>query len=181
MFSDFKKRMSAVIQEGRTLSENLSNTYIRQQTPQSTGHYSPSSLTSRDSSTHSDESNLVSSTAGCAHSDQQERSWREIHKGTEANAAAAEQIDGQIQTILANTVISQTQMSDFNSSLSCIPEINRQLVKCTELVQSIGEECRRVEQSVFELEDLLEVLQLQERQLDRKFEMAMYRENKMGK
>lgn len=183
MFSDFKKRMSAVIQEGRTISETLSNTYIRQQ--QSPAH-SPSHHhtlpSSRDSSHPGYEPPFpADSTAGCAHLAQQERSWKEIHKGTEANAAAAEQIDGQIRTILANTGDCMTQLSDLNSSLGCIPDINRQLVKCTDLVQSIGRDCANVQKSLFELEDLLEVLQLQERQLDKKFEMAMYRDKKMGK
>lgn len=178
MFSDFKKRMSAVIQEGRTISENLSNTYIRQQ-QHSPAHSPSSTLPPKDAGHHVPY--LEASTAGCAYLAQQERSWKEIHKGTETNAATAEQIDGQIQTILCNTANCMTQLGDLNSSLGCIPEINRQLVKCTELVQSIGKDCQKVQQSLFELEDLLEVLQLQERQLDRKFGMAMYREKKMGK
>lgn len=177
MFSDFKKRMSAVIQEGRTISESISNTYIRQQ--YSPAH-SPTTLPSS-GSLHSNVSCVVDSSAGCAYLAQQEQSWREIHKGTEVNAAKAEQIDGQIKTILSNSGNCLTQLSDLNSSLSFIPEINRQLVKCTEFVQSIAKDCEKVQQSLFELEDLLEVLQLQERQLERKFEMAMYREKKMGK
>lgn len=180
MFSDFKKRMSAVIQEGRTISESLSNTYIRQQ--HSPVHIPiPSPLSSRNSSSYVDVPLLVDSTAGCAYLAQQEQSWREIHKGTEANAATAEQIDREIQTILSNTGNCMTQLSDLNSSLGCIPEINQQLSKCTEMVQAIAKDCQNVQQSLFELEDLLEVLELQERQLNRKFEMAMYREKKMGK
>lgn len=180
MFSDFKKRMSAVIQEGLSISETISNTYIRQQhstthTPDTSSSQAASQLDA--AAAHC----IVSSTAGCAYLADQERAWREMHNGTAANAAAAEQIDGQIQTIRANAGNYLTQLGDLNSSLNCIPELNRQLIKCTELVQSIGNDCARVHQSLFELEDLFEVLQVQERQLDKKFEMAMYREKKMGK
>lgn len=45
----------------------------------------------------------------------------------------------------------------------------------------INDKCSEVENQLYELQNLMEVLQLQEKQLDSRFEMAMFKERKLGK
>ena len=73
-----------------------------------------------------------------------------------------------------------TDILDLNASLAIIPSIVDQFKACTEMIDEISSSMAEVEKKLMNLEDLVEVLQLQERQLDRRFEMAMYKEKKMA-
>lgn len=173
MFSDLKKRLNSVIQEGRNLSENLSATYIRQTSG------SPDTVSAR--LTTGVIPSCIKLTAGCSYLEEQGLIWKELHDNNELNASKATEIDEQIQTIREASIQSLTDVSDLNHSLNCIPSLKDALRRCGDLTNAIQGDCLRVEQSLYELEDLIEVLALQEQQLNHRFEMAIYKEKKLGK
>lgn len=173
MFSDLKKRLNSVIQEGRNLSENLSATYIRQTSG------SPDTGNSSRLSTGVIPS-CIKLSAGCSYLEEQELIWKELHDNNELNASKATEIDEQIRTIRETSIRSLTDVSDLNHSLNCIPSVKDTLRRCGELTKAIHGDCQRVEQSLYEYEDLIEVLALQEQQLNHRFEMAIYKEKKLG-
>lgn len=112
---------------------------------------------------------------------EQERVWKELHDNNELNASKATEIDKEIQEIRFSSQRAVTNIADLNHSLNCVPAIKQTLNRCTESIEAVHRECASVEQGLFELEDLIEVLTLQEQQLNHRFEMAMYKEKKLGK
>lgn len=179
MFSDLKKRLNLVIQEGRNLSENISATYIRQTSGSAdTGNSAFGSSSTK--LTTGVIPSCIKLTAGCAYLEEQELIWKELHDNNETNASKAIEVDEQIRTIREASIQSLIDVSDLNHSLNCIPSLKDTLHKCGELTQAIQADCLRVEQSLFEFEDLIEVLALQEQQLNHRFEMALYKEKKLG-
>lgn len=167
-----------MIQEGRNLSENISASYIRQTSG------SPDTGNSFGSTSTRLTTGVIPScirlTAGCSYLEEQELIWKELHDNNELNASIATSIDEQIRTLRESSIRSLTNVSDLNHSFNCIPSLKDTLRRCGELTQVIQGDCRRVEQSLFELEDLIEVLALQEQQLNHRFEMAIYKEKKLG-
>lgn len=174
MFSDLKKRFNSVIKEGRTLSENLSATYIRQ----TSGSHDTGNSSNRLSTGVIP--SCIKLTAGCSYLEEQESIWKELHDNNELNASKASEIDEQIRTIREVSIRSLTDVSDLNHSLNCIPGIKDTLRRCGDLTKAIQGDCMRVEQSLYEFEDLIEVLALQEEQLNHRFEIAIYKEKKLG-
>lgn len=179
MFSDLKKRFNSVIQEGRNLSENISASYIRQTSGSPDTGNSAFGTNSARLSTGVIPS-CIKLTAGCSYLEEQELIWKELHDNNEINASKATAIDEQIQTIRETSIQALTDVSDLNHSLHCIPSLKDTLSKCGELTKAIHGDCLRVEQSLFEFEDLIEVLALQGQQLNHRYDMALYKEKKLG-
>lgn len=116
MFTGLRKRVNSVLQEGRNLSENLSNTLlIRQQSTASSS--SISSITSQHTSATLPSASTPSSKAvvlptsdafpyavlnvhaGVARLAATELDWQQLHYAAVANAATADRIDADIQQV----------------------------------------------------------------------------------
>lgn len=173
MFSDLKKKFNSVIQEGKTISETLSNTYIRQTSDTTQSVIRPT--------TGGSIPKCIKLTAGCSYLEHKEQQWQDLHEQNELNAMMAIEIDLQIHNLKDSSAQITTNISDLNVSLLSIPSINTTLKTCTELVKQIQLDIAKVEESLYEFEDLIEVLELQEKQLNYKFEIALYKEKKLGK
>lgn len=126
---------------------------------------------------NSDEINF---SAGCEMLERNEKVWEELHAANEANAAKAEKCDTLISNLSESIRKRNVDLSDINKSLEIIPNIVQTIENCSTIIIEINEKCTEVENQLFELEDLVELLQLQEKQLDYKFEMAMFKERKLG-
>lgn len=118
--------------------------------------------------------------AGCTLLEQNEKLWEDLHATNEINAKKAEECDVIIAKLNDSINKRCIDLSDINVSLDLIPNILQTLDNCSTAIMDINEKCIDVEKELFELEDLMEVLQLQEKQLDSKFEMAMFKERKLG-
>lgn len=125
-------------------------------------------------------SSAINFDAGCALLERNEKVWEELHMTNEANAKKAENCDQLISTITNNINKSAIDLSDINVSLEAIPNLITTIGKCSTIMHEINAKCADVEKQLFELEDLMEVLQLQEKQLDSKFDMAMFKERKLA-
>lgn len=125
-------------------------------------------------------SSVINFNAGCSVLEQNERIWEELHATNECNATKAETIDKVIVNVTDNINKQIIDLSDINVSLEAIPQLVKTIEKCSNLMLTINEKCIEVEKELYELEDLMEVLQLQEKQLDKRFEMALYKERKLG-
>lgn len=125
-------------------------------------------------------SSAINFDAGCALLERNEKVWEELHTTNEANAKKAANCDQLIATITENINKSAIDLSDINVSLEAIPNLIATIGNCSTIMHEINAKCVDVEKQLFELEDLMEVLQLQEKQLDSKFEMAMFKERKLA-
>lgn len=117
MFNGLKKRVHSVLQEGRNLSENLSNTLlIRQHSSSTTPNTSPTSPTAAAiASTRSSSSastvvcplpasdafpyGQLNVHAGVSRLAATELDWQQLHEAGAANAATADQLDAEIQQV----------------------------------------------------------------------------------
>lgn len=119
--------------------------------------------------------------AGCALLQRNEEIWQEIHAANESNARKAAESDRLIMGIKDSITKHDIDLNDINVSLEQMPQIIRTAENCSAIVMDINQKCVEIEDQLFELEDLLEILELQEKQLDKRFEMAMFKERKFGK
>lgn len=126
-------------------------------------------------------SNAINFNAGCKILERNEKNWEELHAANELNAQKAELCDKMISKLNESIKKRCIDLNDINVSLEIIPNIVQTIENCSTIMIEINDKCTEVEHQLFELEDLMEVLQLQEKQLDRKFEMAMFKERKLGK
>lgn len=192
MFQNLRKKVNSVlpdieniyISSANGLSNSSSTTIIK-------NHFGLSLPTLSSSSTSNDvrkvqrsnwpNTSLINFNAGCQLLEQNEQLWEELHLTNELNAKRAEECDLIIGQLNDSVSKSCTDLSDINVSLEMIPNILQTLENCSASIIDVNDKCSEVERQLFELEDLMDVLQLQERQLDKKFEMAMYKEHKLGK
>lgn len=122
----------------------------------------------------------VNLSAGCDILEYNESIWEEIHSVNEQNASKAQCIDLVIESLTDRVNKKLIDLSDINVSLEAIPNIVKTVQNCSNVMYDVNKKCAEVEKSLVELENLIEALQLQEKQLDSKLEMAMYKERKLG-
>lgn len=177
MFKNLRKRINSVLPDIENLQINSVST--------SSPTY-PVDSTSQNDQTRSKSAPWLQTTsinfdAGCTLLERNEKDWREIHSKNESNASKAESCDKLIKNVLKNIETSARNINEVELLLDNTQYLIQTINECSAVVIKINEACTDVEKSLFELEDLLEVLELQERKLDSKFEMAMYKEQKLGK
>lgn len=184
MFGNIRKKLNSVIQEGLSISENISSHYIKPSSPKSPqSPRTPGSVGSPATPTNLPASvpPFINLYAGCDLLAINERQWTEIRDLNEQNAKKAEEIDASILEIRDRTERTLTTIQDVNVTLAALPVVVTALNNCVDVIKDVGAKCETLEKKMMELEDLLEVLELQEKQLDHRFEMAMYKEKKLGK
>lgn len=176
MFQNLRKKVNSVLPdiENIYISSSLSN--LSSSTPSSTSADNSKLLKS-----HWPNSSLVNFNAGCKLLEHNEKLWQELHSANEANAKKADQCDTMIAQLNDSINKRCIDLSDINISLDTIPNILQTLENCSTAIIDINDKCTDVERQLYELEDLMEILELQEKQLDSKFEMAMFKERKLGK
>ena len=101
--------------------------------------------------------------------------WEEVHLNNERNARSADRCDKIISQVLAK---SQRQLADISTLQSQIPVINKGIVGIMNLLASIESTIGDVELSLLALEDTIDAREMQEKQLDQRFQLAMYQERR---
>lgn len=171
MFGNIRRKLNDVISEGLNISENISTNYLKPST-------SPIFESSKaDFGIPSD----VNLSAGCELLAKNEETWYLLHKNNEKNAYATEVLDKSIASIKGRTEKLQVDLNDMSSCLATIPAILEDLKVCNEMIMNVGLLCRSLETKIVEFEDVTEEIELQQRQLDHKFQMSLYKQKKMGK
>lgn len=187
MFQNLRKKVNSVLPDIENIYISSTNSLSNASPPTSMkNHFGISMPTSSSTEVNNlpkinwPNSSLINFNAGCTLLERNEKTWEELHSSNEINAKKAEECDTII--IQLNDSINKRciDLSDINVSLDMIPNILQTLENCSVAIIDINDKCAEVEKQLFELEDLMEILQLQEKQLDSKFEMAMFKERKLG-
>lgn len=187
MFQNFKKKMNEVLPDienmylsGATAASAASTSKVLNHL----GSLIPSSNSNDNMkipSTHWPNSDAINFCTGCKLLERNETIWEELHLANESNAKKAETCDTIISTVSESIRKRCVDLSDINVSLEIIPNIVQTIENCSTIMIEINDKCSEVENQLYELQNLMEVLQLQEKQLDSRFEMAMFKERKLGK
>lgn len=176
MLNNIRKRINSVIQEGITLPDQLSPSYIRQKTNLA----NETDLFKLATACDPPLPPSINVQAGCKLLEQQTEPWTAIHTLNEENAAEAMAIDTMIERLQVNSSQMLSEMNDLNSLLASVPSILSTLRQCGESARKIRQNCKIVTEQLFNLEDLIEMMDLQGQQLDHQYEMAMYKDKKLS-
>ncbi|KAJ8688390.1 hypothetical protein QAD02_024185 [Eretmocerus hayati] len=106
--------------------------------------------------------------------------WNNLHELAEDNAQKAQEADALIATVHEKLEIQWNSIGIINNSLASIPKINETLQSLMDQIGSLQEQFEEVENAIYELEDLQEILDLQSSQLDHRFQLALYKEKKLS-
>ncbi|XP_055318498.1 dysbindin protein homolog [Sitodiplosis mosellana] len=192
MFQNLRKKVNAVLPDIENMylssptiapsasSPNKVLNHLGLLIPSTSASSSTSSDHTKITSTQWPNSDAINFGAGCELLDRNEKIWEELHAANESNAKKAETCDEMISNLTESIKKRCIDLSDINISLEIIPNIVQTIENCSTIMIEINDKCTEVENQLFELEDLMELLQLQEKQLDRKFEMAMFKERKLA-
>lgn len=179
MFKNIRKKVNAVLPdiENLYLSSSGTTTPSPSREPKQA---SPNNNVNRISSPKTLTPSIVNLSAGCDILEYNESIWEEIHSINEQNASKAQCIDLVIESLTDRVNKKIIDLSDINVSLEAIPNLVKTVQNCSNVMYDVNKKCSEVEKGLVELENLIEALHLQDRQLDRKLELAMYRERKLS-
>ncbi|XP_034173364.1 dystrobrevin binding protein dysbindin [Osmia lignaria lignaria] len=106
--------------------------------------------------------------------------WNELHELAEENAGKAQEANNLIGTIYERLEEEWKNITCLNSTLAHIPKINNAIQDLMDQIGTLQEMFEEVEGAIYRLEDLNEMLDLQNRQLDHRFQLALYKEKKLA-
>ncbi|KAL7301021.1 dysbindin protein homolog [Trichogramma pretiosum] len=106
--------------------------------------------------------------------------WNNMHELAEENAQKAQEADALIATIHEKIELQWNSIAILNNTLSSIPKINSDIQALMDQIGTLQEMFEEVENAIFEVEDLQEILDLQSSQLDHRFQLALYKEKKLA-
>ncbi|EFN76857.1 dysbindin protein homolog [Harpegnathos saltator] len=105
--------------------------------------------------------------------------WNELHELSEENAGKAQEADTLVSSIHEKLQHEWDSVTCLNSTLAYIPKINNAIQDLMDQIGNLQEMFEEVEGALYRLEDLNEMLDLQNRQLEHRFQLAMYKEKKL--
>lgn len=184
MFKSIRKRVNSVLPDIENLyltsnsGPSTPTTPIREPNHPSPKNNNRSPITSN-KLTGTPAPGAINLSAGCDILEYNESIWEEIHSVNEQNASKAQCVDLVIESLTNRLNKKLVDLSDINVSLEAIPNIVKTVQNCSNIMYDVNKKCTDVERGLVELENLMEVLQLQEKQLDRKLEIAMYKERRL--
>ncbi|XP_012151777.1 dystrobrevin binding protein dysbindin isoform X2 [Megachile rotundata] len=106
--------------------------------------------------------------------------WNELHELAEENAGKAQEANKLIGTIYEKLENEWKNIMCLNSILAHIPKLNNAIQELMDQIGTLQEMFEEVESAIYRLEDLNEMLDLQNRQLDHRFQLALYKEKKLA-
>ncbi|KAF8788080.1 Dysbindin like protein [Argiope bruennichi] len=101
-----------------------------------------------------------------------QQQWQELHENDSINAKKAEEVDALIGNLHIYCVEHLSFIKQLNIQLAALPQLQ------TGIMDLMGK--IEVEDALVNLEDVIETQELQERQLDHRFQLAMYKEKKLA-
>lgn len=106
--------------------------------------------------------------------------WSELHKLSEENAALAQAVDASIGILHNTCERSWNSVGQAALALAGVPqvlaEVQNLMVQLGDLMTAFDD----VELGLAKLEDTVETQELQERQLDHRFQLALYKERRLA-
>lgn len=105
--------------------------------------------------------------------------WQDGHQLAEENAAKAQAIDEVIGSLHVTFEKQWTGITQLNTTMAAIPQVISSTQTLMEQLGNLQELFDEVEHNLLQLEDVVETQEHQERQLDHRFQLAMYKEKKL--
>ncbi|XP_043499881.1 dysbindin protein homolog [Polistes fuscatus] len=106
--------------------------------------------------------------------------WNELHELAEENASKAQEVDTLVTSIYDKLDYEWNNITCLNNTLAIIPKINNGIQNLMDQIGTLEEMFEEVEGALYRLEDLNEMLDLQSRQLDHRFQLALYKEKRLS-
>lgn len=109
-----------------------------------------------------------------------QQKWEDLHSISEGNAKSAESIDqliGDLHTYCGDRLNGIQQL---NVQLSALPKLQSSVLALMSKIGELEGLFEDVECCLLHLEDIIETQELQEKQLDHRFQLALYKERKLA-
>lgn len=183
MFENFRKKISAALPDIENLyPSTIDTTRISTSNAAQIFYKVPSSTNSENiEKTKIQKTAAVNLNAGCKLIKRKEEIWKDLHAASEENVKRLQICDASVLKISDSIKKNSSSLSDIIVSIEIVPNIVQTAEKCSLMLADIREKCYEVEHSLINFNDLMENLHLQQKQLDSKFEIAMLKENKLGR
>ncbi|XP_026464250.1 dysbindin protein homolog [Ctenocephalides felis] len=127
----------------------------------------------------SDKFDDVNYFAGCKLLEKYQNDWESMHNLTEENAKTAEMLANLIDKIYKDTESHKRKMMDLNIALANIPYLVSTIDSCSKSIEEIGLQFRNIEKDLFQLENLIEVLEIEDRKLKYADQIQSYKQKKL--
>ncbi|XP_071447147.1 dysbindin protein homolog [Hetaerina americana] len=124
--------------------------------------------------------NSVNYNAGADALNKYQSNWSELHQLTEDNSKKAEGIDSTIKSLHESFEKQWVAVGHICASISTVPQLLSGVQELMEQIGTLQSLFAEVEGSLLKLEDMIETQELQEKQLDHRFQLAMFKEKKLG-
>lgn len=104
--------------------------------------------------------------------------WNELHELAEENAKNAQNVDFLVAGIHQKLEREWKSILCLNNTLAVIPKVNDTIENLMSQIEILQEMFEDVEHALFQFENLNEELELQNQQVDQRYQLTLYRENK---
>lgn len=110
-----------------------------------------------------------------------QQQWEEIHKLNEENAKNSDNLANVIEDMYKKVSNDHRSVTDISYLLSNgTQSLSESVENCATQLENLHDTFEVVEKNLLQLENLIETLELQERELEHRFQLALYKEKKLG-
>nr|CAD7592227.1 unnamed protein product [Timema genevievae] len=106
--------------------------------------------------------------------------WSELHKQSEENAHQAQVVDSVIARLHHTCEKQSLEIVRMSTALANLPQLIDSVQLLMDQIASLQGLFEEVETGVLRLEDMIEIQELQEKQLEHRFQFALYKEKKLS-
>nr|CAD7460819.1 unnamed protein product [Timema tahoe] len=106
--------------------------------------------------------------------------WSELHKQAEENAHQAQVVDSVIARLHHTCEKQSLEIVRISTALANLPQLIDSVQLLMDQIASLQGLFEEVETGVLRLEDMIEIQELQEKQLEHRFQFALYKEKKLS-
>lgn len=122
----------------------------------------------------------ISQNAGADLLHHYQKQWEEMHNFDAENAKRAEEVDALIGNLHKQCEQELAAIRQLNSQLKALPALQSSIMMLMGKIGELEGIFEEVEDALINLEDTIETQELQERQLDHRFQLALYKEKKLA-
>uniref|UniRef100_A0A1B6KQZ3 Dysbindin n=1 Tax=Graphocephala atropunctata TaxID=36148 RepID=A0A1B6KQZ3_9HEMI len=106
--------------------------------------------------------------------------WQELHQLAEENALAAQKVDVRVGALHGEAMRQWNATTQLTAGLATLPKLAAETDKIVSQMEELQTLVAAVEGSLLELADAVERKELQERQLESRFQLALHREKRLA-
>lgn len=110
-----------------------------------------------------------------------QQQWEEVHELNEENAKNSDILANMIEEMHKKVSNDHRSVSDISYLLSNgTQSLSESVTNCVTQLEDLNQSFESVEKDLLKLENLIEILELQERELEHRFQLALYKEKKLA-